>query len=85
MNAKILKEEDEIMQLSISKSDFETANSIRRACMNLVLTMAIEDVEILENNSALYDEVLAHRLGLIPLTTDLKTYTKSDECKCKGA
>lgn len=85
MNAKILKEDSGIMQLSISKSDFETANSIRRACMNLVPTMAIEDVEIFENNSALYDEVLAHRLGLIPLTTDLKTYTKSDECKCKGA
>jgi DNA-directed RNA polymerase subunit D len=39
-----------------------------------VLTMAIEDVEIIKNSSAMYDETLAHRLGLLPLTTDLKSY-----------
>lgn len=85
MKAKILKEENEKLVLNLSKIDFETANSIRRACMNMVPTLAIEDVEVSENNTALYDEILAHRLGLIPLKTDLKTYVKSSECKCKGA
>jgi len=85
MKSKILKESDEKLVINLSKVDFETANSIRRLCMNAVLTLAIEDVEITANNSALYDEILAHRLGLIPLKTDLKTYVKSDECKCKGA
>lgn len=50
------------------------ANALRRAMIEVVPTMAIEEVEFAKNDSALYDEVLAHRLGLVPLTTDLKGY-----------
>ena len=40
------------------------ANLIRRSCMDEVPTLAVEDVEFGDNSSALYDEVVAHRLGL---------------------
>ncbi len=50
------------------------ANALRRSIISLVPTIAIEDVEFFENSSALYDEVIAHRLGLLPLVTDLETY-----------
>ena len=60
------------------------ANLIRRIILENVPTLAIEDVEFKNNDSILYDEVIAHRLGLLPLITDLKTYTSSDKCKCKG-
>ena len=60
------------------------ANLIRRIIIENVPTLAIEDLEFKSNDSILYDEVIAHRLGLIPLTTDLKTYTMPDTCKCKG-
>jgi DNA-directed RNA polymerase subunit D len=46
--------------------------------------MAIEDVEFIKNNSVLYDEIIAHRLGLIPLKTDLKSYNLPNMCKCEG-
>lgn len=49
-----------------------------------VPTMAVEDVMIIENSSVLYDEMLSHRLGLIPLTTDLDSYVLPEECGCKS-
>jgi len=59
-------------------------NSIRRSCMSEVPVLAIDEVHISKNKSAMYDEVLAHRLGLIPLKTDLKSYNLREECTCKG-
>lgn len=60
------------------------ANAIRRTVLESVPTMAIEDVEFRKNSSVLYDEMIAHRMGLVPLTTDLKGYSLPSECKCKG-
>ncbi len=60
-------------------------NSIRRAIIAYTPTLAIEDVEFRKNTSVLYDEIIAHRLGLIPLKTDLDTYELPSKCSCKGA
>ena len=72
------------LTLLLKKSSAPFANAIRRTIMESVPTMAIEDVEIRKNSSVLYDEVVAHRLGLIPLTTDLASYNFTDKCKCNG-
>ena len=55
-----------ILRLNISES---LANAIRRS-INEVPVLAIDEVEIFKNDSALYDEVLAHRLGLLPIKTE---------------
>jgi DNA-directed RNA polymerase subunit D len=62
----------------------EQINSLRRIIIEEVPTMAIEEVYISENQSALYDEQLALRLGLIPLKTDL-SYNFRNECSCGGS
>ncbi|MFT4311517.1 MAG: DNA-directed RNA polymerase subunit D [Candidatus Woesearchaeota archaeon] len=54
-------------------------NSIRRIMASQVPVMAIKNVEFKKNSSALYDEMLAHRLGLLVLTTDLKSYNMPGE------
>lgn len=59
-------------------------NAYRRIVVNDVPAMAIDTVEIVENSSALYDEVFAHRLGLVVLKTDLTSYFLKETCKCKG-
>ena len=45
------------------------ANGVRRAMIADVPTMSIETVRVVENSSVLFDEVIAHRLGMVPLTT----------------
>jgi DNA-directed RNA polymerase subunit D len=43
-------------------------NALRRAIISQLECFAIEDVTVYENNSALFNEYIAHRLGLIPLS-----------------
>ena len=60
------------------------ANAIRRLILEEVPVLAVEDLEIKENSSALYDEMIALRLGLSPIKTDLKSYELKEKCKCGG-
>jgi DNA-directed RNA polymerase subunit D len=55
-----------VMRLDVSES---LANAVRRS-VSEVPTLAISEVEIFKNDSALYDELLSHRLGLVPLKTE---------------
>jgi DNA-directed RNA polymerase subunit D len=86
MEVKLLDSNKETGKMSFVLKGTNTtfANLVRRYIIEKVPTMAIETVEINDNSSALYDEVLAHRLGLIPLTTDLKSYEMISKCKCGG-
>ncbi|MBS3116858.1 DNA-directed RNA polymerase subunit D [Candidatus Woesearchaeota archaeon] len=76
IKAEKIKEEKKKNKLSfiIKGSDETFANTIRRLIIEEVVTLAVEDLEIKENTSALYDEMLSLRLGLIPIKTDLKSY-----------
>ena len=59
-------------------------NAIRRLSINEVPTLAIDDVVILENSSVMHDEAVAHRLGLIPLRTDLHRFVLPHDCDCNS-
>jgi DNA-directed RNA polymerase II subunit RPB3 len=59
------------IKFAVNNIDCSMANSLRRIMISEVPVMAIELVKIVKNSSALNDEYLAHRLGLIPLSTIL--------------
>lgn len=80
---KILESSDSRIKVSIKGVDRVYANALRRFAISEVPCMAIDDVVIQQNSSVLYDEILAHRLGLIPLSTDLKGYVLPQDCSCK--
>ena len=65
---KIIQETPEKLIIRMETSDY-LANAIRRT-ISEVPVLAIDEVEIFKNDSALYDEIVAHRLGLIPLKTE---------------
>src|SRR2546430_5789222 len=83
MDIKVLNREQDTIRFVLSDVSPAFANALRRIILAEVPVMAIDDVMILENSSVMYDEILAHRLGLIPVTTD-PTYNLPEECTCKS-
>ena len=65
---KILENTEQKVVFLLSGVDISVANALRRIMLAEVPTIAIETVEFYENTTALPDEFIAHRLGLIPLT-----------------
>jgi len=84
MDIKVLSKDQDTLRFVLSGVKPAFANALRRIMVSEVPVMAIDDVMILENNSVMYDEILAHRLGLIPITTDLESYNLPEECTCKS-
>jgi DNA-directed RNA polymerase II subunit RPB3 len=57
------------IKFELYNTELTIANALRRIIIAEVPTLAIDIVEIQENTSALHDEYLAHRCGLIPLVS----------------
>jgi len=80
----IIEQSDEKIVVKLKGIARQYANALRRIAISEVPIMAIDDVVILENSSVMHDEAIAHRLGLIPLRTELDRFVMAHECDCKS-
>jgi len=81
---EILEKNDTNFRVVIKDADVALMNALRRIALAEVPCMAIEEVVMIENSSILQDEIIAHRLGLTPLKTDLDTYSLPEDCECQS-
>lgn len=84
VEVKVVDKNELSARLIVEGVDAALMNALRRAMVAEVPSMAIDEVVVIENSSMLHDEILAHRLGLIPLVTDLDSYNLPEECSCKS-
>ncbi len=83
MGIEIIGENGSSLSFVLSDASVSIANAIRRTVIGEVPTLAIDEVEFYDNTSSLYDEIIAHRLSLIPIVTDLSILNFKDECSCE--
>ena len=76
--------ENKKISIKLKGVPIQYSNALRRICLNGVPVFAVDTVDIIENSSVLPDEGLAHRLGLIPIKTDLSRFNEPSKCDCQS-
>lgn len=68
MNVEKVDETEDVLKVKLEDTDEAVANALRRAMISKVPTLAVKHLEITKNDSGLFDEVLANRVGQVPFT-----------------
>ncbi len=68
MNIETVEETDDVLKVKLEDANSAIANTLRRAMMVKVPTLAIKEIYVNQNESGLFDEILANRIGQIPWT-----------------
>ncbi|KAL6742533.1 hypothetical protein Aduo_015676 [Ancylostoma duodenale] len=81
IEVEIVNDTDEGMSLDFDLINVEApiANALRRVLLAEVPTMAFEKIYLYQNTSVIQDEVLCHRLGLLPIKVDPRKFLMPTE------
>ena len=77
MKAELIEKGEDNATFLVKGTNTGLMNAFRRAVISEVPTLAIHEVYFYENTSPLWDEFIAHRLGLIPLEAEYGTYDEN--------
>ena len=81
MEVKKVFNEGTISKYIVTDTSYTFMNVVRRTIMNSTPCLAVDTVQIYENDSPIVDEMLANRIGLLPIKTDVKAYKKGNNVK----
>ncbi|HKM13883.1 MAG TPA: DNA-directed RNA polymerase subunit D [Candidatus Methanomethylophilaceae archaeon] len=95
MEIEIIEMAERKAKFILKNSSPAMANALRRTMMSDIPKMAIDKVEFhlgpieadgkeYESITPLFDEIIAHRLGMVPVPTDLELFTYQEQCVCNG-
>lgn len=95
MEIEIIEMAERKAKFILKNSSPAMANALRRTMLSDIPKMAIDKVEFhlgpimsddkeYESVTPLFDEIVAHRLGMVPVPTDLELFTPQDMCVCGG-
>jgi len=79
LQVKIITRDERDIEFDMIGYDPSIVNALRRLLISDVPSMAIEKVHMYQNTSIMQDEVLAHRMGLIPLKADPRLFAWKPE------
>ncbi|PUA31983.1 MAG: DNA-directed RNA polymerase subunit D [Candidatus Terraquivivens tikiterensis] len=79
---ELLESDGKSVKVELRGVPLAVANAIRRLIISEVPTMAVEEVLVIENSSGMTNEILAHRISLIPFVSDIDRYVPPEECTC---
>ncbi len=79
MKIEVVENTDKVFRFKLTGASNWYVNTLRRMAINNVKTFAIDKVTFYENTGAMFDEYIAHRIGLVPIHTPLKGYNNEDE------
>ncbi len=79
---EVLELNDSFIRLKVENVPLPLINAVRRAALEYVPSMAVDFIYFRTNTSVLHDEIIAHRIGMIPLTSEeaLRKYKPPEEC-----
>ena len=95
MDIEIIEMAERKAKFILRNSSPAMANALRRTLLSDIPKMAIDKVEFhlgpimyddkeYESVTPLFDEIIAHRLGMVPVPTDLNLFCPQSECVCGG-
>jgi len=79
MKVQVLEKSEREMKFVLEDSNPQFANALRRIMMSEIPILAVEEVDFTNNDSILYNEIIAHRLALIPLVFESDKFHFKEE------